>query len=102
MSTSPSGRKHSRTNSAWRWCRAALPHVAPAARVMHAHDWHAALVPVYLRTTFKSSACHQRLAAVLSVHNAAFHGLLPESSGVLRQNLGAGVGNSLGIFVCRV
>lgn len=52
----------------------ALPHIAPGARVVHAHDWHAALVPVYLRTTFAASAFHRRLAAVLSVHNAAFQG----------------------------
>ena len=59
------------------FCMAALtvlPQLAPAARVVHAHDWHAALVPVYLRTAFASSAFHEHLTAVLSVHNAAFQG----------------------------
>ena len=53
---------------------AALPEIAPRASVVHAHDWHAALVPVYLRTAFAASEFHQRLGAVLSVHNAAFQG----------------------------
>ena len=54
---------------------AALPWLAPAARVLHAHDWHASLALVYLRTTFAASPFHRRLASVLSVHNAAFQGL---------------------------
>jgi starch synthase len=52
----------------------ALPRIAPATRVLHAHDWHAALAPVYLRTTFGTSSFHRRLASVLSVHNAGFQG----------------------------
>ena len=52
----------------------ALPKLAPELRVVHAHDWHAALVPLYLRTAFADSKCHKRLTCVLSVHNAAFHG----------------------------
>lgn len=59
------------------FCMAALtvlPQLAPDAHIVHAHDWHAALVPVYLRTAFSASVFHQRLTGVLSVHNAAFHG----------------------------
>lgn len=52
----------------------AMPQIFPGARVLHAHDWHAALAPVYLRTTFSASAFHRSLATVLSVHNAAFQG----------------------------
>ena len=59
------------------FCMAALtvlPRLAPDASIVHAHDWHAALVPVHLRTAFAASAFHLGLASVLSVHNAAFHG----------------------------
>ena len=52
----------------------ALPRLAPAARVVHAHDWHAALALTYLRTTLQESREHRSLASVLSVHNAAFQG----------------------------
>jgi starch synthase len=53
---------------------AVLPEIAPAADVLHAHDWHTALAPAYLRTKFAESAFHSRLATVLSVHNAGFQG----------------------------
>ena len=52
----------------------ALPRIAPKARVLHAHDWHAALAPPYLRTHFGQSPYHRRLGAVLSAHNAGFQG----------------------------
>lgn len=38
--------------------------------VVHAHDWHAALVPVILREAPRST----RLASVLTIHDAAFQG----------------------------
>jgi starch synthase len=62
------------------FCKAAataLPTIAPEARVVHAHDWHAALALVYLRTAFAGSAFHDGLATVLSVHNAGFQGHYP-------------------------
>ena len=55
----------------------AMPRIAPTARVVHAHDWHAALAPVYLRTAFGASSFHRPLASVLSVHNAGFQGHFP-------------------------
>ena len=55
----------------------ALPEIAPEAKVLHAHDWHTALAPVYLRTAFRGQPFHDRLATVLSVHNAGFQGHFP-------------------------
>jgi starch synthase len=54
-----------------------LPQVAPGAQVLHAHDWHTALAPVYLRTVFVGETPHRRLSVVLSVHNAGFQGHFP-------------------------
>lgn len=53
-----------------------LADVAPGARVLHAHDWHTALAPVYLRTAFAGQP-YDFLATVLSVHNAGFQGHFP-------------------------
>ncbi|MEP6472902.1 MAG: glycogen/starch synthase, partial [Gemmatimonadota bacterium] len=53
---------------------AALPQIAPRARLLHAHDWHTALAPVYLRTTLQHDPYYQDLATVLSVHNAGYQG----------------------------
>jgi starch synthase len=55
----------------------ALPEIAPHAQVLHAHDWHTALAPVYLRTAFSAEPFCSRLAVVLSVHNAGFQGHFP-------------------------
>lgn len=43
-------------------------------RVIHAHDWQAGLVPVYL-----SEAGGDGPGTILTIHNMAFHGLAPAS-----------------------
>ena len=56
----------------------ALPRVAPNAPVvLHAHDWHAALASVYLRTYFMGDPYYRQVRTVLSVHNAGFQGQYP-------------------------
>src|SRR5881397_2447077 len=55
----------------------ALPEIAPETQVLHAHDWHTALAPAYLRTAFGGEPFHRRLAVVMSVHNAGFQGHFP-------------------------
>jgi starch synthase len=42
--------------------------------VFHVHDWQAALVPVYLRTTYKDDPLLSRAGVVLTIHNAAYQG----------------------------
>src|SRR2546430_13710704 len=37
----------------------ALPEIAPVTQLLHAHDWHTALAPVYLRTAFAGEAFHR-------------------------------------------
>lgn len=59
------------------FCRAVLdvlPRVAPNAAVIHPHDWHTALAPVYLRTTLAGDPFYDALASVLTVHNAGYQG----------------------------
>src|SRR4051812_23310323 len=59
----------------------ALPLIAGSDPVLiHAHDWHTALAPVYLRTTLAADARYQRAKTVLSVHNAGFQGHFPPES----------------------
>lgn len=56
----------------------ALKAVAPNAPViLHAHDWHAALASVYLRTYFMGDPYYRDTRTVLSVHNAGFQGQYP-------------------------
>lgn len=65
------------------FCRAALAALPDLARppiVLHAHDWHTALAPVYLRTLLVDDPAYQAIATVLSVHNAGFQGHFPRDS----------------------
>ena len=65
------------------FCKAgltALPTIAPAARVLHAHDWHTALAIAYLRTSFTDQSYYRQLATMLSVHNAGFQGHYPPAA----------------------
>ncbi len=57
-----------------------LPEIADGPLVLHAHDWHTALAPVYLRTLYQGVAPYCRAAAVLSVHNAGYQGHFPPES----------------------
>jgi starch synthase len=43
-------------------------------QVFHLHDWQAALVPVYLKTTYAADPALSSAATVLTIHNAAFQG----------------------------
>jgi starch synthase len=66
------------------YCLAALQVLPTLATdrplVIHAHDWHTALTPLYLRTAFAGNPVHDRAASVLSVHNAGYQGHFPPRS----------------------
>ena len=54
----------------------ALPTVVPDGHiVLHPHDWHTSLAPVYLRTAYAGRKFYDEVACVLSVHNAGYQGL---------------------------
>jgi len=54
----------------------ALPKLLPQGHiVLHPHDWHTALAPVYLRTVYAGRPFYDPVACVLSVHNAGYQGL---------------------------
>ncbi len=62
------------------FCRAALEIIHRLARspcVLHVHDWHTALTPVYLRTYYRDQPFARGVKTVLSVHNAGFQGHFP-------------------------
>ena len=58
----------------------ALPRITDGPVVVHAHDWHAALVPVYLRRWLARDPWYGRVGSVLSVHNAGFQGHFPTAT----------------------
>ncbi len=48
--------------------------------VFHVHDWQAALIPVYLSTTYAADPVLSAAATVLTIHNVAFQGLFPPAT----------------------
>lgn len=48
--------------------------MAFAPDVFHAHDWHAALVPLYLKTRYAWDSLFARTKTVLTIHNAGYQG----------------------------
>ncbi|HUR94870.1 MAG TPA: glycogen synthase [Gemmatimonadales bacterium] len=55
----------------------ALPRLVSGPVLLHAHDWHTALVPVYLRTTAVGQRFPAGATTVLSVHNPGYQGHFP-------------------------
>jgi len=59
------------------FCKAVLdwlPEVSPGPTLIHAHDWHAALAPVYLRTIMAGDPYLDGVGSVLTVHNGGYQG----------------------------
>ncbi|MFN8582047.1 MAG: glycogen synthase [Gemmatimonadaceae bacterium] len=54
-----------------------LPQVAKAPVLLHAHDWHMALAPIYLRVYQDGRDYYRRMSTVLTVHNAGYQGHFP-------------------------
>jgi starch synthase len=49
-------------------------------QVFHLHDWQAALVAVYLKTTYAADPSLTSAATVLTIHNAAYQGKFPPNT----------------------
>jgi starch synthase len=47
--------------------------------VVHCHDWHTALAPIYLRTLFAWDRLFERTRTLLTFHNLAYQGIVPRS-----------------------
>ena len=45
--------------------------------VFHCHDWHTALVPLYLRTVYAWDRLFARTKTLLTLHNLGYHGIFP-------------------------
>ena len=52
----------------------ALPRLVPGPILLHAHDWHTALAPVYLRSILAQERQARNTTTVVSVHNPGFQG----------------------------
>ena len=60
--------------------------MAFAPDIFHAHDWHTALIPLYLKTDFEWDRLFADTRSVLTIHNIGFQGIF-----------GAGILDDLGL-----
>jgi starch synthase len=51
--------------------------LALAPDLIHCHDWQAALIPAYLKTTLAQEAAFAAVGSLLTIHNIAYQGLFP-------------------------
>ena len=42
--------------------------------ILHCHDWHSGLVPVYLNQLYRDDPCFDRAGSLFTVHNLAYQG----------------------------
>ncbi|NPU97980.1 MAG: glycogen synthase GlgA [Candidatus Omnitrophica bacterium] len=45
--------------------------------VLHAHDWQAALLPIYIKTVYADHPVIGRIKSVFTIHNMAYQGVFP-------------------------
>jgi starch synthase len=64
------------------FCRAVLEasKLLGVPDIFHVHDWQAALIPVYLRTVYRTDPMLSGAAAVLTIHNAGYQGWFPPAT----------------------
>jgi starch synthase len=48
--------------------------------ILHCHDWHTGLVPVYLKTLYAQEAVYRHCRSVFTIHNLAYQGLFQHAS----------------------
>ena len=64
------------------YCRAVLEatKLLGVPDIFHVHDWQAALIPVYLQTTYATDPILRKAGVVLTIHNAAYQGKFPPAT----------------------
>jgi starch synthase len=58
----------------------ALPRLDWKPDVLHCHDWHTALVPVFLRSHYGGSEFHASMKTVFTIHNLKYQGVFGYST----------------------
>jgi len=46
--------------------------------VFHCHDWHAGMIPVYLKTMYREDPFFKDTATIFTIHNLGYQGVFPK------------------------
>lgn len=53
-------------------------HLAFAPDIIHCHDWHTSLVPLYLKTIYEWDSLFSNTRSVLTIHNIGYQGVFED------------------------
>ncbi|SHK04407.1 starch synthase [Geosporobacter subterraneus DSM 17957] len=56
-----------------------LPHIDFQPDILHCHDWHTALVSVFLKSHYKNNGFYQGIKTIYTIHNLMYQGVFPHS-----------------------
>ncbi|MFH2068353.1 MAG: glycogen synthase GlgA [Candidatus Omnitrophota bacterium] len=46
--------------------------------IVHCHDWHTGLVPVYLKELFLADPFYRKMKSIMTIHNLGYQGIFPK------------------------
>ena len=46
--------------------------------IVHCHDWHTGLLPVYLKEIFLTDPFYRKIKSIMTIHNLGYQGLFPK------------------------
>jgi len=52
-----------------------LPHIEFVPDVIHSHDWHTALVPIYASLKYKKMPEYEKVKTIFTIHNIQYQGV---------------------------
>ncbi|MEM6511976.1 MAG: glycogen synthase [Pseudomonadota bacterium] len=58
------------SRAAIEWCQ----HTGFAPHIFHCHDWHTAMIPLYLKTVYAWDRLFENTRSVLTIHNIGYQG----------------------------
>ena len=62
-----------------RRCLELLREIGFSADILHAHDWQAALIPIYLKNIYRKQEFYRDMRSMLTIHNLGYQGLFAKS-----------------------
>ena len=60
-------------------CLSILKDIKFSPDIIHCHDWHTSLVPVWLKTNYHDDPFFKNTRSVLTIHNLAYQGVFPKN-----------------------